>query len=307
MHEEEGQAAPEGAAEESATVESKMEAFLSEKHADSPPAPEEEDGSDVEDADDLEPEEAGDDGDLEDEDGEEEEAEEEEEQGQPKLTRTKRLANQRDEAREQADEAGSRLVDAVEIAKNAHEQSQLAHEDAVLYKAEADDWKDLALSYRGMLTEQTGYEPHPSELENFTIRQQLRRAKLEGGRVQGRMEAESRATVERETQERLTVLQSGVNELSQKYGVDYIGLLRAASMEGVSDLAGIEAIAKSVSPKKARASPQRDRNKNAVKSSRLKGGRGRTRAPRSSDPDEARTQEMEAHLTDRMARGGRLN
>lgn len=291
------------AAPAEAPLEQRMTQFLEAKHSDAPAsAPDEDSGDvpvdDVEDLeDDLEPEAELDE---EDEEGEGEDEEVEEAPEQQKLTRTKRLAMARDEARQERDLAAGKLSEAVDIARRAHEQSQLAHEEAVLYKAEAEDWKAVAMQYLGMLQDNGVYDPHPAELENFQLRQQNRRAQLEQGRIASRIQAEQAAQQEREVQHRVSILREGTQELSRKYGLDYTGLLRAASFEGANTLEGIEEVAKALT--QSRRQPR----KAAPRSTRLKGGRGRTKAPRSSDPEEARNQEMADFLADKLARGGRL-
>lgn len=284
-----------------------MAAFLEQKHADAPAPAEdgfedepeglEEDPVENElDEEDLE----GEPEELDDEDADEEGEEQEPEQQQ--LSRTQRLAKQRDEAREERETAVQSFTEALDVARNFQRQAAAANQDAALYQAEAEDWKAYAASLEEKLREELGYERHPAELENFQMRQQLRRAQLQQQRVRQEYEAEQKVIQQRQIQERVSALRDGSLEIARKYGVDHVGLLRAASYEGHNTLEGIEQVAKSL----GRAKRAKAENKRAPRSARLKGGRGRVRAPQGASHEEARDNDMAQFLQAKMARDGRL-
>jgi len=285
-------------------ADAEMAAFLEKKHADAPaPA---EDGFEDE-AEGLEEPEVENELDEELEDDpeaaeEEDEVEAEEEPEQQPLSRTKRLAMQRDEARQERETAVHSFNEALDVARNFQQQAAAANEEAVLYRAEAEDWKAYASNLEERLREELGYERHPAELENFQMRQQLRRAQLQQNRVRQQYEAEQQVIQQRQVQQRVQALSEGSRELARKYGVDHVGLLRAASYEGHNTLEGIEQVAKALRQSKRAKAEQ----KRAPRSARLKGGRGRVRAPQGQDADEARTNDMAQFLEQKMARDGRL-
>lgn len=281
-----------------------MASFLEAKHADPAPA---DDGFEDE-TDGLEEapvEDVLDQEDLEDDpEASEEEAElpEEQEPEQQPLSRTKRLAMQRDEARQERHQAVQHFTEALDVARNFQQQAAAANEEARLSQAEAEDWRHYAASLEEKLREELGYERHPAELENFQMRQQLRRSALRQQQVQNQYQAEQQVIQQRQIQERVSTLRDGSLELARKYGVDHVGLLRAASYEGHNTLEGIEQVAKAL----ARSKRTKAANQKAPRSARLKGGRGRVRAPQSQNSDEARDMDMAQFLEQKMARDGRL-